>query len=102
MFEPLQTYYQTPLTNYGNLNYLGELYMGSDQQKFMVVWDTGSGSLLLESSRCDDSCSGDVFQISQSTSFAYKSPEEYDTTTYLDGTSLYGRWAIDRACPVSG
>ena len=85
MFEPLSTYYQTPLTNYSNLNYLGELYMGSDQQKFMVVWDTGSGSLLLESNLCSN-CSGDVFQISQSSSFAYKSPEEYDTTTYLDGT----------------
>ena len=61
MFEPLQATYQTPLTNYYNLNYLGELYMGSDQQKFTVVWDTGSGSLLLESSLCTDGCSGDVF-----------------------------------------
>ena len=30
------------------------------------------------------------------------SPEEYDTTQYLDGTTLYGRWATDKACPVSG
>ena len=61
LFEPLSATYQTPLTNYANLNYLGELYMGSNQQKFMVVWDTGSGSLLLESTLCTLGCSGDVF-----------------------------------------
>ena len=52
LFEPLKVTYQDPLTNYFNLNYLGELYMGSNEQKFMVVWDTGSGSLLLKSSLC--------------------------------------------------
>ena len=95
--------YQDPLINVYNLNYLGELYMGSDEQKFTVVWDTGSGSLLLKSSLCDD-CLGDVFQTGDSSSFAYYSPEgeAYDTTTYLDGTTLYGRWAKDTACPVSG
>jgi len=76
--------------------------MGEPQQKFMVVWDTGSGSLLLESSVCTSGCSGDVFQIDDSTSFAYVSPADYDTTQYLDGTTLYGQWGTDKACPVAG
>lgn len=75
--------------------------MGSDEQKFTVVWDTGSGSLLLKSSLCSD-CIGDAFQTGDSSSFAYYSPEAYDTTEYLDGTSLYGRWSEDTACPVKG
>lgn len=101
MFAPVQGTYQDPLTNWMNLNYLGEIYMGSDQQKFMVVWDTGSSALLLESSLCSN-CYEDVFQIDDSSSFAYVSPADYDTTEYLDGTSLYGQWATDKACPVTG
>lgn len=38
------------MTNYWNLLYLGEIYMGSDMQEFMVVWDTGSGGYLARSS----------------------------------------------------
>ena len=102
LFEPLTATYQTPLTNYLNLQYVGELYMGSDQPKFLVGWNTGAGSLLLESSLCTSGCSGDVFQTGTSSSFAYVIPAEYDTTGFLDGATLYGRWATDKACPVSG
>ena len=102
LFEPVSGTYQTPLTNYYNFFYLGELYVGSNEQKLMVNWDTGSSSLLLESSVCTSGCVGDVFQIGDSTSFAYKSPADYDTTVYLDGTTLYGQWGTDKACPVSG
>lgn len=98
---PAMGTYQDPLTNYFNLNYLGEVYVGSGQEKFMVVWDTGSGAFLLESSACSG-CNGDTFTIADSTSFAYKSPAEYDTVTYLDGTSLSGQVATDKICPTTG
>lgn len=101
LFEPLESTYQTPMNNLYNLQYHGELYMGEPQQKFMVVWDTGSSSLLLESSACTSGCGGDVFQLGDSTSFAYVSPADYDTTTYLDGTTLYGQWGTDKACAVA-
>ena len=88
------------MTNYWNLLYLGEIYMGSDMQGFMVVWDTGSGGYLARSSQCT-SCSGDKFITDDSTTFAWKDPAEYDTVTYMDGTSLYGQFAYDRVCPTT-
>lgn len=94
------TRYETPMDNYWNLLYLGEIYMGSNMQQFWAVWDTGSGGYLARSSDCT-SCTGDKFQISQSSSFYYKSPAEYDGVQYMDGTSLYGRLAYDSVCPTS-
>ena len=66
----------------------------------MVVWDTGSGTLLLESSECS-SCKGDVLEIDDSSTFAYVSPAAYDGVTYLDGTELSGQLATDTACPTT-
>jgi len=91
------------MTNYWNLLYLGEIYMGTpssgDQQQFMVVWDTGSGGYLARSSQCTG-CEGDKFETDDSTTFAWKSPADYDSTTYMDGTSLSGQLAYDRVCPT--
>lgn len=59
------TRYQSLNDNFWNLLYLGEIYMGSDMQKFWVVWDTGSGGYLARTSDCDGrKCDGDKFQIS--------------------------------------
>lgn len=66
----------------------------------MVVWDTGSGAFLLRSSDCSG-CSGSSFAIDDSTSFAWKSPTEYDRVTYMDGTSLYGQIGLDSICSTS-
>ena len=88
------------MTNYWNLLYLGEIYMGSEMQAFMVVWDTGSGGYLARSSECT-SCSGDKFITGDSSSFAWKDPADYDSVTYMDGTSLYGQLAYDRVCPTT-
>ena len=66
----------------------------------MVVWDTGSGTLLLRSDDCT-SCDGDKFIIDDSSTFAYNDPTEYDRVTYMDGTSLYGKLGTDRTCPVT-
>lgn len=66
----------------------------------MVVWDTGSGGYLSRGSLCSG-CDGDKFQIDDSTTFAWKSPDEYDSVTYMDGTSLYGQLAYDRVCPTT-
>ena len=85
--------YQTPMTNYWNLLYLGEIYMGTpasgDQQQFMVVWDTGSGGYLARSDQCTG-CEGDKFQTGDSSTFAWKSPADFDAVEYMDGTSLSG------------
>lgn len=80
------------MENYWNLLYLGEIYLGTPLQGFMVVWDTGSGGLLLRTTDCTDvdDCEGDKFDIDASSTFSYNSPATYDRTTYMDGTSLYG------------
>ena len=68
----------------------------------MVIWDTGSGGFLLRSDDCiSDGCDGSKFYTENSTSFSYKSPAAYDSVTYLDGTSLYGRLSYDKVCPTS-
>lgn len=74
--------------------------MGSNMQKFMVVWDTGSQDLLIETSACDN-CQGDVFDVNASSSFSWSSPLESSSTTYMDGTSLTGNFAFDDVCPTS-
>ena len=66
----------------------------------MVVWDTGSGGLLLKSSDCSR-CEGEIFQIDDSSTFSWLDPSAYDSVTYMDGTSLGGYIATDRTCPVS-
>lgn len=43
-----------------------------------------------------------MFQIDDSSSFAYASPADTSTTEYLDGTKLEGQWASDKACPTEG
>ena len=74
--------------------------MGSDRQKFMVVWDTGSSALLLETSECSN-CNGDVFQIEDSTTFEWADPVEEKGEEYMDGTKLEGQLAYDWACVTS-
>ena len=96
---PAGTTYNQPQTNTQNLMYTGPIYLGDDQQELFVVWDTGSGTLLVESSECTN-CEGDVFNIDTTTTHAWVDPEAYDRVSYLDGTSLYGQIGTDKACPV--
>ena len=68
------------MTNYWNLLYLGEIYMGTPMQDFMVVWDTGSGGYLARSSECVSSgCDGKKFETGDSSTFNWVSPADYDS-----------------------
>ena len=96
-FSPYGNTYTNPLYNDANFNYLGELYMGSNKQRFSVVWDTGSGGLFLETSDCWN-CYGDTLEISESSTFSWVEPYELKTIEYMDGTSLEGYLAYDKAC----
>lgn len=64
-----------------------------------MIWDTGSGGYLVRSTDCTTCSGGDKFDISQSTTFAYKDPVQYDGVQYLGGTALYGKLAYDTVCP---
>ena len=65
------TYQTAEHTNLFNLSYLGELYAGTPAQKFLTIWDTGSGSLLLRSSNCT-SCPSGTRKLDISASSTYK------------------------------
>ena len=101
MFMPQLATYQDPLVNYDNLNYLGDLLMGTPLQgPFAVVWDTGSGELILESSDCNN-CSDAVMELADTSTFAYLAGNPTHTLRYLDGTALKGTYGTDRACPTT-
>jgi hypothetical protein len=44
------------INDYENSQYYGEIALGSPEQKFNVIFDTGSSDLWAASSQCDDSC----------------------------------------------
>ena len=84
--------------------------MGTPLQTFEgVIWDTGSGTFLIESSDCSN-CDTDnpVFQTTTSTSADKSTTHQYTTdpptidgVSYLDGTALIGNVGTDRVCPIN-
>ena len=62
------------------------MHIGTPLQEIEgLIYDTGSGKLLVESSMCSF-CNGLVLEIDDSSSFELSDPQLVDTITYLDGT----------------
>jgi len=96
------SYKLADMTNLYNLSYLGEIYVGTASQSFLVIWDTGSGSFLCRSTYCDGCPSATrKFNYASSTTWVKQSPQTEKTVTYMDGTQLKGYYGTDRVCPTS-
>lgn len=51
-----------------NLEYMGPIYMGENQEEVEVVWDTGSDWLVVASYKCS-TCDYTTYDFSSETSF---------------------------------
>jgi hypothetical protein len=59
-----------PVNDYDDLEYLGNITIGSSNQQFVVVLDTGSANLWVPDSTCAASCNGKAkFNSAQSTTY---------------------------------
>ncbi|CAH8848739.1 unnamed protein product [Trichobilharzia szidati] len=85
-----------PLYNYGNIQYYGELLVGTPPQKFRVLFDTGSTETWLPSRKCwflDIPCWFIRFYDSSKSSTYQSNGTEFNIS-YLSG-SYSGYWSMD-------
>ena len=97
-------YYDLPLQNHFNLQYVAKVYLGSPLQEVNAIWDTGSSRFLVETQDCEN-CHGQVFDYSKSRTFRFSFDDLMDEdntveVSYGDGTKLIGSYATDRVCPT--
>lgn len=59
------------INDYENSQYYGEISLGTPEQTFEVIFDTGSSDLWVAGSKCDDSC-GRHAKYDSSASSTYK------------------------------
>jgi len=100
---PVDRYSGATMRNNLNYSYFGEVYLGSDLQKLLVIWDTGSGNFLVRSSMCTNCNSNREyepwFDIETTESIVVTDVE--DSTTYISGDTLAGVQVFDDVCPIA-
>ncbi|KAK4519931.1 uncharacterized protein ATC70_010175 [Mucor velutinosus] len=80
---------------YVDIEYIGEIGIGTPPQKFNVDFDTGSSDIWVPSSRCGSSCSTHR-RFNDSKSFTYKGMGNATWhLSYGDGSSVRGYTALD-------
>eukprot|EP00933_Yihiella_yeosuensis_P038098 TRINITY_DN32063_c0_g1_i1.p1 TRINITY_DN32063_c0_g1~~TRINITY_DN32063_c0_g1_i1.p1 ORF type:complete len:542 (-),score=86.62 TRINITY_DN32063_c0_g1_i1:75-1667(-) len=94
--------------------YFGTIYMGTPPQAFKVIFDSGSGNIVLPTSRCSDEACEDHHRFSASASRSetdlamedgtlLSAGGERDTTTITYGTGkLTGEYIRDKLCLQRG
>jgi hypothetical protein len=84
----------TVQTNMENLEYMGPLYMGENQEEVEVVWDTGSDWLVVASYLCDN-CDYTMYDFSSESTYT----EIGDASTLSYGSAeAEGFNATDLVC----
>ena len=70
--------YRKPMVTYYNLKYVGAIYMGSNQERINVIYDTGSSVFLGETHLCTD-CPTPKYDFTDESggSFSYTGGGEY-------------------------
>ena len=75
------------LMNIRNVEYVGEISVGTPRQTFYVVFDTGSPYLWITDKSCDKTCGiGRLFDSPQSSTFKPSNSQVFNIS-YLSGTS---------------
>jgi len=72
------------INDYENAQYYGEIALGTPEQKFNVIFDTGSSDLWVASSNCDSSC-GRHAEYNSADSSTYIANGEVFNITYGSG-----------------
>jgi predicted SPOUT superfamily RNA methylase MTH1 len=75
-----------------NYYYTAPLYLGSNQELFNVLIDTGSSKLII----MDSSCAECLFTFDSSSSSTFVSSTTYDTNSYADGSYIRGYKVHDK------
>jgi hypothetical protein len=74
------------VNDYDDLEYIGNITIGSDQQKFAVILDTGSANLWVPDSSCTASCSGKR-KYNSATSTTYQANGQQWSIQYGTGSA---------------
>jgi hypothetical protein len=67
--QPRTATQQNTLVNKTNYYYVGTLFLGVHKEHVPVIWDTGSGWMLVQGSECGDTCSMNYFDETASSTF---------------------------------
>ncbi|XP_072841605.2 pepsin A isoform X2 [Pogona vitticeps] len=75
-----------PLENYMDIEYIGNIYIGTPPQEFVVLFDTGSSNLWVPSVYCSSSACSNHNRFNPQSSSTYQGTDQSVSITYGTGS----------------